>query len=209
MTVSLANALLARLTTTLLTIAAVLVCLLALVGVRSWLASRRADAQLAATLATQKPLLEQAATREYQRDAALEKKLQRITRAKADVRTPAQALVQIPTLLPALPEPLLPTSVPPSLNDSPPPAAILTVPEPDLKPLDDYLQDCLACQAQLAAARSDLSDERAKVSALIVERDAALKTARGGGFWSGVRKSAKWFLIGGAVGALAASAARH
>jgi hypothetical protein len=139
MTVSLANALLARLTTTLLTIAAVLVCLLALVGVRSWLASRRADAQLAATLVTQKPLLEQAATREYQRDAALEKKLQRITRAKADVRTPAQALVQIPTLLPALPEPLLPTSVPPSLNESAPPAAILTVPEPDLKPLDDYL----------------------------------------------------------------------
>jgi hypothetical protein len=209
MTVSLANALLSRLTTALVTISAVVLCVLALVGVRSWLASRRADARLQATLATQKPLLDQAAAREQERDAALEKKLQKIAHSKASVRTPAQALVQIPTLLPALPQPLLPGFAPLSPNEPTPPAATLTVPEPDLKPLDDYLQDCLACQAQLAATRADLTDERAKVSALTVERDAALKTAHGGGFWSGVRKSVKWFLIGGAVGALAASAARH
>ena len=89
------------------------------------------------------------------------------------------------------------------------PPAVINVPQTDLKPLFDELEECRACQEQLATAQQDLADERAKVSALTIERDAAVKAARGGGFWSRFRTGAKWSAIGGAMGAIAASGARR
>ena len=74
---------------------------------------------------------------------------------------------------------------------------------------DERAEGAGAGQEQLATVQQDLQDERAKVSALAIERDAAVKAARGGGFWSRLRNGAKWFVIGGALGALAASAARR
>jgi hypothetical protein len=78
----------------------------------------------------------------------------------------------------------------------------------DLKPIYDYLQDCRACQASLAATRDNLIDEREKLAAVTAERDAAIKATRGAGFWSRVQHSAKWFVVGAAIGALATSANR-
>ncbi len=80
------------------------------------------------------------------------------------------------------------------------------IPAEDLKPLFDFVIDCKACQAQLSAAQGDLTDERAKNAALVTERDAAIKAAKGGGFWRRVRRAAKWFAIGAAAGAVAAAA---
>jgi hypothetical protein len=45
-----------------------------------------------------------------------------------------------------------------------------------------------------------LSDEHDKVAALTHERDAAVKAAKGGGFWTRTRRAAKWFLIGAGAG---------
>jgi hypothetical protein len=42
---------------------------------------------------------------------------------------------------------------------------------------------------------------------LIIQRDAAIHIAKRGGFWHRLKQNAKWFAIGGAVGALALSAA--
>ena len=181
---------------------------LAALGARSWLASRDAAVQLAATVAAQKQLLDQAVAREQQRDAELAKSLSDIAHAKNNVATPAQAVAAFPSALPPLPRPVS-IDLPKPQPDDPTPPAVATVPQDDLKPLYDYLQDCRACQAQLAAAQGDLTDERSQVAALTKERDAAVRLARGGGFWSRLRHGAKWFVIGGAVGALAVSAARH
>jgi len=189
-------------------IAAVTISALAIVGLWSRLASHRTDVQLRGVIATQTPLLDEASVREHKRDLALDKKLKSIARAKQQIKTPAEALAQIPEFLPPLPEKLTVQLTAPAANDSPPPAAV-TVPQQDLKPLEEYLNDCLACQAQLAAAQADLEDERSKVAALTRERDAALKAARGQGFWHGIRTRAKWFLIGGALGALAAAGAHR
>jgi hypothetical protein len=103
----------------------------------------------------------------------------------------------------------LSVNLPPNTQDEPAAPAVITVPQADLKPLFDRLQDCRACQEQLATAQQDLKDEQAKVSAFTIERDAAVKASRGGGFWSRLRTRAKWFAIGGAMGALAASAAHR
>ena len=196
-----------RLPATLLVIAAIALLLLGIIAARSWLAARDAAVHLAATLEAQEQILAQASERQRQRNAALSTTLAGIAQAKRRVNTPARAAAEIPQLLPHLPEPLL-LEIPPSTPEQPEPPVAAIVPQADLKPLYDYLQDCRACQASLTVSRDDLADERAKLAALTAERDAAIRAARGGGFWSRLRRNTKWFVIGVAAGALAAAATR-
>jgi hypothetical protein len=125
-----------------------------------------------------------------------------VARAKNSVQTPAQAAAQIPTALPSLPTPVL-LSIPAPTASEPTPPAEASIPQADLKPIYDDLEDCRACQGQLSAAQRDLADERSKVTALTTERDAATNAAHGGSFWSRLRQGAKWFAIGAAIGAIA------
>lgn len=83
------------------------------------------------------------------------------------------------------------------------------IPAADLKPLFDYVQDCRACQAQLAAAREDAADNAAKIGALTRERDAAITAAKGGGFWRRLRRNAMWFAVGAGAGAAALCSSGH
>lgn len=181
---------------------------LALIVMRSRNAARQAAGQVRAVFSAQEPLIAEANQREQQRDRALAKTLGKISRAKRAPKNPEGLVARLPAAFPSLPEPLS-VALPPAHSDEPAAPAVITVPRDDLKPLFDDLEDCSACQQQLAAAQLDLRDERAKVSALMIERGAAVKAARGGGFWSRLRTASKWFAIGGLVGALAASAAHR
>src|SRR5579864_1873966 len=82
------------------------------------------------------------------------------------------------------------------------------IPAEDLKPLYNFTLDCNSCQSKLAAAQGDLADERAKSAVLTRERDAAIRTAKGGSVLRRITRAAKWLAIGAAVGALAAEARR-
>jgi chemotaxis protein histidine kinase CheA len=84
-----------------------------------------------------------------------------------------------------------------------PPPAIIRVPQEDLKPLYDAVEDCQTCQAKLAAAQGDLSDEKTKFAAATAQRDAAITAARGT-FWKRAGTAAKWLAIGAAAGAVLA-----
>jgi len=97
--------------------------------------------------------------------------------------------------------------VPVGSRSSQPSAPPAVIPAEDLKPLYDFALDCKACQARLAAAQSDLADEKSKTAALTKERDQALQVARGGSVFRRMRRAAKWFLIGAAAGAVAAKSA--
>jgi hypothetical protein len=83
------------------------------------------------------------------------------------------------------------------------------IPAADLKPLYDYVQDCRACQAQLAAAKQDRLDDDAKLAAAVRERDAAITASKGGPLWRRVRRNAPWFAIGAATSVFTALAAKH
>jgi hypothetical protein len=85
----------------------------------------------------------------------------------------------------------------------------ISVPQPDLVPLYDELQDCRENKAQSDALQNDLSDEKSRSAALVHERDAAVATARGGTYLTRLKRSAKWLAIGIAVGAAAAAATHH
>jgi len=80
------------------------------------------------------------------------------------------------------------------------------IPKADLKPLYDFVQDCRACQARLAAANANLTNEQARSAALARERNAAVTAAKGGGFWRQLKRNTKWLAIGAAVGVVLAKA---
>jgi hypothetical protein len=191
-------------------VAVLIMSSLTILLVRSRKASQQASNDMAVVFRAQAAIIAQADKREHQRDAVLSKNLEQISRAKLSTKTSADVIKRLPAAFSPLPEPvsvsIAPLSSGPDVSEAP---AVITVPQADLQPLFDHLADCHACQERLATAQQDLNDERAKVSALMTERDAAAKAARGGGFWSRLRSNAKWFGIGGAMGALAASAAHH
>ena len=179
--------------------------LLALAIYFSWRADRRDRAQLESELATTRQLLTAADARQHDRDAQLTQTLATLAAEKRTIVTPAQIVRELPSQI-SLPSPIVLQSAP-ALPNSPTPKTNAVIPSEDLKPLYDFAIDCKACQAKLAAAQGDLSDERNKTTALTRERDDALRIARGGSAWRRIGRAAKWFLIGAAAGAVAAKAA--
>ncbi len=90
-----------------------------------------------------------------------------------------------------------------------PDAPSAQIPAADLKPLFDYVQDCRSCQAQLAAAKQDSTDNAAKLAAVTKERDAAITAAKGGTFWQRLHRNALWFVVGAGAGAVAVCGTGH
>jgi hypothetical protein len=177
----------------------------------AWRSARRDSQQLAATLAAQNTVIHQAADRESQRDSQLAAALAAIQAQKHAVQTPQQATKQLPSVLPPLPlpvsirEPDLSVPLPPGET----PSTTISIPQPDLVPLYDELQDCRATAVQNDTLKKDLSDEKTKSAALLHERDAANAAAHGGTFFLRLKRAAKWFAIGLATGAAVAAIAHH
>lgn len=94
-------------------------------------------------------------------------------------------------------------------DSSLPSAPAAQIPSADLKPLFDYIQECRSCQAQLAAAKQNASDDASKLSALTKERDAAITAAKGGALWRRFRRNALWFAAGAAIASATAAATTH
>lgn len=184
--------------------AALVVALLA----DAWRSARRDSQQLAATLAAQNQVIQQAADREKQRDTQLAAALAAIQSQKQTVKTPQQAAQAIPSVLPPLPVSINEPNLSGPLAPGEIPTTTISVPQPDLIPLYDNLQDCRATALQTAALQKDLSDEKTRSASLERERDAAKTAARGGSVLQRMKRAAKWFLIGAAAGA-AAAALRH
>ncbi len=179
--------------------------LLALAVYFSWRADRRDRSQLASELAATKQVLAAADARQYDRDNQLAQTLAALAAEKRTILTPAQIVRELPSQIP-LPSPIVLQSAP-ALPNSPSPQTKAAIPAEDLEPLYDFTIDCKICQAKLAAAQGDLTDERQKTTSLTRECDDALRIARGGSILRRVGHAAKWFLIGAAAGAVAAKIA--
>ena len=201
-----------------------IVLLAALVAISvAWRADQRDRAVLSAELAATKTALESAEARQQERDAKLANTLAAIAKQKRAVQSPAQIVKDLPLQMhlpaqivlqdaPAASGSLLGESSSQShKTDGPvsdPRASNLqaVVPGEDLKPMYDFALDCQACQASLAASKSNLADEQGKTKALTTERDDALRVARGGSILRRIARASKWMLIGAAAGAVAARA---
>jgi len=202
------------------------------IGFRSWLEERDDRMQMSATIASQNSIIAAAEKREQDRAQQLADTLKQIADLKASVQTPQQVIREVPQFLPPLPQPLstIPPSGAPTTPAQPGQAATagapgsgaihtpakpgevaapdVRVPSADLKPLFDFVQDCRACQAKLAAAQQDAQDQHTKNDALTKERDAAVKAAKGGSVWTRTVRAVKWVAIGFVAGYLAHAAVR-
>jgi hypothetical protein len=177
----------------------------------AWRSARHDSQQLAATLTAQNTVIQQSGDREKQRDSQLATALATIQAQKRTVQTPQQAAKQLASVLPPLP---LPVSIhDPDLSAPLPPgetpSTSISIPQPDLVPLYDELQDCRASTVQNDALKKDLADEKTRSAALLQERDATKAVAHGGTFLLRLKRAAKWFAIGVATGAVVAAVAHH
>ncbi len=191
---------------------------LAIAVLSAWRADRRDRAQLAADVAAAKQALAQADARQHERDAQLVQTLATLAAEKRTVATPAQIVRELPQQI-SLPSPIV-LQPAPSPNSGSEPTHVgaaadaardsnqtqAVIPAADLKPLYDFSLDCRACQAKLATAQADLTDERAKTAVLTRERDEAVRAAKGGSVFRRMARAAKWLAIGAAFGAIAAKA---
>lgn len=203
----------------------------------TWQADRRDRAQLATQLAAAQQTISEAAAHQKDRDAALTQTLAEIAQLKQSVLTPAQIFNALPKTI-SLPAPIALQapgeqgtvgarfSASPSEARATNPAALANlptnpahksavapadavIPAADLRPLYNFALDCQACRAKLAAAQSDLADEKTKSAALAQQRDAALRAVKGGSVLRRIARAAKWFVLGAAAGALAIKATGH
>lgn len=187
---------------------AVLLVAAALVA-SSLLASRDAEAELRATIAAQKDVIAKLDAEMQARDQQAANQVNQLRAMAQKVTTPTLAVQALPQVvdLPVaiyLRAPLFtspagdaePTA--PALPDAPSAAVI---PAESVVPLYQRLAKCAEDDVLLAACQAGRADLEAKVEALETERDAAVKAARGGGFWKRLKANGKWFLLGAGAGA--------
>lgn len=194
----------------------------------AWLEAHDDRLRLQSTLDAQSKLMDQAkqqsaalSAQEKQRDAALQSQLETMRDAVGKIQTPQQIAQWLPRQLP-LPAPVTIT-VPPAAAQNPrlsggqaAPPAVATIPQQDLAPIRSAVESCEECGKKLAVAEQDAAakDQQLQLagqqlSAAENERDAAIKAAKGGAFWTRLRRNAKWFAIGAAAAASALCASGH
>lgn len=185
---------------------------------RAWLAEH--DARLRAEASAKQEQLaiadlqkqrDSLARADRQRDATAEATIAQLKAQAAAAKTPEQIARWLPKEIP-LPKPLT-VRVPPATAQNPSPPAIAAVPEEDLAPLRDFVLQAKTCAVALPAAQADLSScqEQLRLAGEQLsasEREsAAWKRAAKGTFWGRLKRGAKWFAIGAAAGAAAATCA--
>lgn len=187
----------------------------------AWLEAHDDRIRLESTLDAQSKILDQArqesaslAAQQKQRDAALQSQLQTMRGAVAKIRTPLQIARWLPRQFP-LPAPAS-LSVPPATPQNPAPPATASIPQQDLAPIRNAVESCEECAKKLAVAQQDAAakDQQLQLagrqlSAAERERDAAIKAAKGGGFWTRLHRNAKWFAIGAGAAAAALCSSGH
>lgn len=172
----------------------------------AWVAAQGTIEAKAQTIEQAKKQASRIAAAQKARDQAAATQLAAMRKKVGKLKTVQQIASWLPKQLPT-PQPVK-IEVPKATKANPEPAAVARIPQPDLPALRDYVESCEACSLRLHTARQDLAakDEQLKLagerlSAMEKQRDAAMKAAKGGGFWHRVGTAFKWFAIGAGAGA--------
>jgi hypothetical protein len=189
------------------------VLLLGAMGFSAYRSHVEADARMEATIAASQQTVKQLqqqdqALREEQakREAETAQQLASMRAQLASVQTADQIVHWLPTQIPTR-QPL-DIQLPKATKENPTPAATAKIPQQDLPQLRDYVESCKECTVKLAAAEGDAASKEKRLGvlqkqleAIERERDAAVKAAKGGGFWRRLWTRTKWFVVGAAAGA--------
>ena len=153
----------------------------------------------------------QAANEKWKQDT-----LEEIRRQTASIKTPEQAARFIPQVIPGV-QPVIvqvpagPVPTNPELQTSAQPAnptpapAHAEIPLEQLKTLSDFAQSCRECDVKLKAALTDSAELTKQMTALEIQRDAAVRALKGGTFLQRVKREGK-SAIGAGAGAAGGAA---
>lgn len=191
------------------------------IALSAWRGAHDAWVQAQGTIREQEQTVRQAkqsaariASEEKRRDEAEAAQLAGMKKQVERLKSTREIAAWLPKQVPT-PEPVK-IKVPQATKTSPTPAAVATIPQPDLPALRDYVESCKVCSVKLHAAQQDLAAQKQqlqlageRLSAVEKERDAALKAAKGGGFWHRMKNEFKWFVIGAGAGAAALCGSGH
>lgn len=189
-----------------------LAAVLLVIAVGSYISARedkiKSDAVQAAQAQYQKQLTEQMADLQKQmndRDAAYREEVQTLRQKLNQAQTPQQIASLVSGLM-GLSKPIQITT-PPATKEQPNPSPIAQVSLEDAPQVKAYVSECETCKLELPKLKADYAD-RAKqmelaqkqIDSLKIERDVALKAAKGGSGWQRFTRTVKWLAIGGGVG---------
>ncbi len=195
------------------------VCGLALYA---WHSSAEDRAQMQQTIEDQQKIIEASKATMKQTQATLEARLEEIRKQVAQIKTPEQAARAIPQVIPGV-QPLIvqvpqqaptaqspePAKLAPSASgDSAEAGKTVTIPLEQMPTLYQFAQSCHECEVKLDAAQVDRKELVRQMQALEEQRNAAIKAAKGGSFWTRFKrdlKSGAGATGGAALGAAACS----
>jgi hypothetical protein len=177
------------------------VAVLALVGVAflvsEYVQEREGRARMEERLSAEHRVQAEIDKREDARHKALDNDLDQIRRETRAAQTPEQ-IAPVLRQVAQLPEPI--TIAPPPAGAPPDAPSQLLLTQPNAVALWQYVGACRETEKKLAACSGDLADEKLRLESVTREKDKAVKTARGGGFWSRTWHDSKKVGIGVGVG---------
>ena len=182
-------------------------------GVRAWVTEHDLRVHAESVEATQKQLqagyqkqVNDLAKAVADRDASYQRQVDVLTQKFQQAVTPEQ-VSRILTSAMQLKTPIQITALPPT-PQSTTPTPIAAVAETDLPQMKVYVEACEECKLERDKLIGDANDRVAQavlaqkqIESLKTERDTWKLTAKGGTLLQRVKKAAKWWAIGAAVGA--------
>jgi hypothetical protein len=136
------------------------------------------------------------------RNKKLDETIAELEKTRQKVKTPTQAVAEIPNYLPPLPIPTHVNTIPSPTNPQLQVPDSITIPHEDFQALLNYEITAKENAAKLAVAQQDIIDLQKQVVALTKQRDAAVQAAKGGTFWHRLKHTMKVAAIGAVVGAI-------
>lgn len=174
------------------------------IGGFSYLQEAKARAALDAELKAENGQLADLNARMAASDKQAQATLAARQAAAAKVKTPAQAIAALPTVV-GLPKPII-LQGPETTVAMVPGDAIL--PKADILPLFQKLENCKEHDILLGECQIDRQTLRTETDLLTKERDQAVSTVKGGTFWTRFKHNAKWVAVVAGTGFAAYEAGR-
>jgi len=147
----------------------------------------RERAALEATVKLEDARLQQLSDEFNQREQELTRQLAAMERDLARAqKSPQEAIKILPAYLPPMPQPVAtkPSSLPSTLHDEgQKPAEDVVIPAADVPALTAHEIECKECTTKLTACTQQVSNLEQQNDVIKKERDAALRTVKGGSFW--------------------------
>jgi FtsZ-binding cell division protein ZapB len=196
--------------------AGLIVVVLLVIGAHEWIAEReariKAEAVVTAQAQVQQQVAQQITALQKQmadQDAAYQAQVKTLAGKFANAVTPAQ-LAQLSSQLMGLRVPVQ-VLTPTPTADNPHPSPVAEIPQVDFPQAKAYIQDCEQCKldrtkltADAATRQQEAVLAQKQIDSLKTENSALQVAVKGGTVWQRVGKAAKYLLIGGAIGFIAA-----